>query len=434
MGITSNDIAAQRAMLARGEEKRKAAKQAAERERLRDTFAAVALPLCTRNGRNAEQISESAYKLADAMLRERGNHSAKPNSSTNHDAVPEARVQQSTREPERSLLAQSESVERGLPRTGNTLTPTDDEREAVEAAIIGSCEMAGTLRNLLERNDHDAVPEARARDADRGRTDKAVTRPGDGTGDTPSPESYEQGDEKRVNTNTNWDATQGECSVRGEGTQTVGQRLVERLSVTQSLLDDNEKLRAEIDALEFVVYAGGIANGWDKDILRQWLIRLRPEFDSAEAIKEGDSDRSQPIGSPAKTNPTQPRNGTPVEGSVPGEGSVPDSRSENEPVAWAVMQNDWYHDAHLDYYKAVKLATAANVAGAKNPWNVVPLYRHPPCQDLSQKNLTLTDEEREAVEAADAYMSAAGCHNTNVQKTLRGLLERLGESNVLRDR
>ena len=179
MGITSNDIAAQRAMLARGEEKRKAAKQAAERERLRDTFAAVALPLCTRNGRNAEQISESAYKLADAMLRERGNHSAKPNSSTNHDAV----------------------------------------------------------------------PEARARDADRGRTDKAVTRPGDGTGDTPSPESYEQGDEKRVNTNTNWDATQGECSVRGEGTQTVGQRLVERLSVTQSLLDDNEKLRAEIDRL-----------------------------------------------------------------------------------------------------------------------------------------------------------------------------------------
>jgi hypothetical protein len=38
---------------------------------------------------------------------------------------------------------------------------------------------------------------------------------------------------------------------------------------------------------------------------------------------------------------------------------------------------------------------------------------------------TLTDEEREAIETADAYMSAAGCHNTNVQKTLRGLLERL---------
>ena len=42
------------------------------------------------------------------------------------------------------------------------------------------------------------------------------------------------------------------------------------------------------------------------------------------------------------------------------------------------------------------------------------------------EELRLTAEEREAIEAADAYMSAAGCHNTNVQKTLRGLLERLG--------
>ena len=36
----------------------------------------------------------------------------------------------------------------------------------------------------------------------------------------------------------------------------------------------------------------------------------------------------------------------------------------------------------------------------------------------------ITDEEREAIETADAYMSAAGCRNTNVQDTLRGLLER----------
>ena len=41
------------------------------------------------------------------------------------------------------------------------------------------------------------------------------------------------------------------------------------------------------------------------------------------------------------------------------------------------------------------------------------------------RRLRLTDEERAAIETADAYMSAAGCHNTNVQKTLRGLLERL---------
>ena len=41
-------------------------------------------------------------------------------------------------------------------------------------------------------------------------------------------------------------------------------------------------------------------------------------------------------------------------------------------------------------------------------------------------DFTLTDEEREAIEAAEAYMSAAGCHNTSVQKTLRNLLDRLG--------
>lgn len=147
MGITSNDIAAQRAMLARGEEKRKADWRAAERERLRDTFAAAALPLCTRNGRNAEQISESAYKLADAMLVERSrtgktaadtppqSRAGKNTSETvpevakcterenDHDAAPDARVQQSTREPERSLLPQSDAVERGLHRTGNTSSP-----------------------------------------------------------------------------------------------------------------------------------------------------------------------------------------------------------------------------------------------------------------------------------------------------------------------
>ena len=64
----------------------------------------------TRNGRNAEEISKSAYKLADAMLCERGNYSEKPNSSP---------------------------------------TLTDVEREAVEtAALYMYCPI---LRNLLER-------------------------------------------------------------------------------------------------------------------------------------------------------------------------------------------------------------------------------------------------------------------------------------------
>jgi hypothetical protein len=84
----------------------------------RDTFAAAALTgLLSSMQKNvyAEEMASHAYDIADAMLRERGR--------TNHDAVPEACVQQSTRVPERSLLAQSESVERGLPRTGNTQEP-----------------------------------------------------------------------------------------------------------------------------------------------------------------------------------------------------------------------------------------------------------------------------------------------------------------------
>jgi hypothetical protein len=43
--------------------------------------------------------------------------------------------------------------------------------------------------------------------------------------------------------------TRDECSVLGDGTQTVGERLVERVLITQAMLDDNEMLRAEISRL-----------------------------------------------------------------------------------------------------------------------------------------------------------------------------------------
>ena len=98
----------------------------------RDTFAAAALTgLLAGPGDkdfSVDYWARHAYEAADAMLRER--------ERTTNDASPEARDQQSTREPERSLLAQSESVERGLPRTGNTQEPvgwlvksTGDDRE-----------------------------------------------------------------------------------------------------------------------------------------------------------------------------------------------------------------------------------------------------------------------------------------------------------------
>jgi len=46
-------------------------------------------------------------------------------------------------------------------------------------------------------------------------------------------------------------ATPSEGSVRGEGT--VGERLVERVLITQAMRDDNEKLRAEIARLRTAI-------------------------------------------------------------------------------------------------------------------------------------------------------------------------------------
>jgi hypothetical protein len=60
-------------------------------------------------------------------------------------------------------------------------------------------------------------------------------------------QSYEESDENRTNATMNRGATPAEGSVRGEGA--VGKRLVTHVSLSQSLLHDNEKLRAEIDQL-----------------------------------------------------------------------------------------------------------------------------------------------------------------------------------------
>jgi len=62
-------------------------------------------------------------------------------------------------------------------------------------------------------------------------------------------QSHEESDEKRMNTNTNRDTTPSEGSVQGEFTDTVFKTLVERISLTQSLLDENERLREAIRRL-----------------------------------------------------------------------------------------------------------------------------------------------------------------------------------------
>jgi hypothetical protein len=134
MGITSNDIAAQRAMLQRGDEKRKAARQAKERELLRDTFAAAALTGFIR-GMPSDSIfhrglmAQQSYEVADAMLRERLCTLA------THATPSEGSVQ-------------------------DRCTLTDAEREAIECGIqaigLAPCDErtlahADRLRGLLER-------------------------------------------------------------------------------------------------------------------------------------------------------------------------------------------------------------------------------------------------------------------------------------------
>jgi hypothetical protein len=137
VGITSNDIAAQRAMIERGEEKRKAAKQAEERERLRDTFAAAALTGLVGSKADLEDtmqgVCDSAYRWADAMLRERARNSAVDDCET----VGPAPAADGT----------------GWPTSGAGVTLTDEERAALcWFAHYGLPEhRAATLRKLLER-------------------------------------------------------------------------------------------------------------------------------------------------------------------------------------------------------------------------------------------------------------------------------------------
>jgi hypothetical protein len=178
------------------------------------------------------------------------------------------------------------SVQGGSVTVTLDATLTDEERAAIETAVRWLepyPPVAATLRSLLARTNHDAAPEAIASPSESsvplgngggcGGIDKPVTLPAMGTGDIPvsrtqgrvgtilseaeidaleyvveegriasmddygilrsllvrlRPEwehqSYEESDEKRVNTNTNRDTTPSEGSVRGEGTLTAEER------------------------------------------------------------------------------------------------------------------------------------------------------------------------------------------------------------------
>ena len=170
MGITLKDIYEQRDMLRRGEEIARAAKQAEERERLRDTFAAAALAGMLASGDDGSFSEESyarcAYRYADALLRVRDSRTA---DNTNLDVAPAARA---TEKPASSTACHSVGTDKAEPLTGNGGTGdtpgayaktdenrsncdtaraalTDDERTALR--IVSSVFPSEKWRSLLER-------------------------------------------------------------------------------------------------------------------------------------------------------------------------------------------------------------------------------------------------------------------------------------------
>lgn len=98
-----------------------------------------------------------------------------------------------------------------------------------------------------------------------------------------------------------------------------------------------------------------------------------------------------------------------------GEGSFRDSRNAKEPVAWAVETGG---ELEASFCGPAGREDAADWR-EQSDGVIVPLYRSP----------TITDEEREAVEAAvkcaDLYDEEMDGFASGVSKTLRKLLERL---------
>ena len=170
-------------------------------------------------------------------------------------------------------------------------------------------------------------------------------------------------------------------------------------------------------------YARG-AYRWADAMLRE---RERTTHDAAPAARASEATASPErvrVRGDAGTGDTPATHATHGEGSVRREGT--------EPVAWAVAcdYGDYAVALFTDKASAQTEADRRALVGLRQGYVVVPLYRHPPCQDSSQKNLTLTDCERGAIErAVDSiastmpYESQQGLADW---KTLRGLLRRLG--------
>jgi len=173
-----------------------------------------------------------------------------------------------------------------------------------------------------------------------------------------------------------------------------------------------------------------MAYRWADAMLRE---RAKTNHDAAPAARasvesvapqpttRGDSDRTDK----AAPRPSEGTGDTPATHATRGECSEP--REGTEPVAWAVMDGHEFMEFCTDNEEA-KCA-----AGFYGDCPIVPLYRQPPRQDVSRKNLTLTDADaetlRELRDEAAQYADEIGLCASEVrarQRIIDGLLERMG--------
>jgi len=182
---------------------------------------------------------------------------------------------------------------------------------------------ADAMLRERERTNHDAVPDAIARtdpsesSVPRGNgggcggTDKPVTLPAMGTGNTTldGAPAVEAGAGKPQISHPQAGNTQtAPPCVETDGPPSQGEGL--------NIPDSRTRLsEAEIDALEYVVEEGRIASMDDYGILRSWLIRLRPEWEH-QSYEKSDEKRMN-----TNTN----RDTTPGQDSVQGKGTLTDA-------------------------------------------------------------------------------------------------------------
>lgn len=177
-----------------------------------------------------------------------------------------------------------------------------------------------------DATNHDAVPEAIARTDPSessvplgngggcGGTDKPVTLPAMGTGNTTldgAPAAEAGAGKPQISQPQAGNTQTAPPCVETDGPPSKGEGL--------HIPDSRARLsEAEIDALEYVVEEGRIACMDDYGVLRSLLVRVRPESES-ESYEESNEKR---------TNTAMNRDATPSEGSVQGEGTLTDEERE----------------------------------------------------------------------------------------------------------